>query len=99
MLNSRDVRPHLSDFGSTVRARLSDGYALVRNCAGRARVGGDQKFAFIGGAAFSGVVGQLRYEQANGSTHVMGDVNGDGVADFVIQVTGLVSFTSGDFLL
>jgi hypothetical protein len=41
----------------------------------------------------------LRYEHSDGNTLVKGDVNGDAVADFVIQVTVLVSFNSGDFLL
>jgi hypothetical protein len=45
------------------------------------------------------VAGQLRFEQTNGNTHVMADVNGDGVADFLIQATGVVGFTPGDFLL
>jgi len=29
----------------------------------------------------------------------MGDVNGGGVADFVIQGNGIVKFVSGDFIL
>ncbi|WP_052955161.1 cadherin domain-containing protein [Microvirga vignae] len=84
----------ISDFSRSEKDRISLSDIDANN-----RVGGDQKFAFIGSAAFSGVAGQLRYEQTSGNTQVMGDVNGDGVADFVIQVTGLVGFTSGDFLL
>ncbi|PVE20484.1 hypothetical protein DC522_32055 [Microvirga sp. KLBC 81] len=84
----------ISDFSRSEKDRISLSDIDANN-----RVGGDQKFAFIGSAAFGGVAGQLRYEQTNGNTQVMGDVNGDGVADFVIQVTGLVGFTSGDFLL
>jgi hypothetical protein len=30
---------------------------------------------------------------------VLGDTNGDRIADFAIQVTGTVAFTAGDFLL
>jgi Ca2+-binding RTX toxin-like protein len=84
----------ISDFSRADRDRIS-----LSDIDANSRVGGDQKFAFLGSAAFSEVAGQLRFEQANGHTHVMGDVNGDGAADFVIQVTGLVSFTSGDFVL
>jgi serralysin len=45
-------------------------------------IAGNQAFTFIGSAAFSRVAGQLRY--ANGI--LSGDVNGDNVADFEIQM-------------
>ena len=61
--------------------------------------GGNQAFAFIGTSAFSGAAGQLRYEMSGGNTLVSGDVNGDGVADFQVQLTGLMALTGSDFLL
>ena len=69
--------------------------------------GGDQAFAFLStkGTAFTGVAGQLRwfYENnsgnSNDNTIVAGDVNGDGVADFQIELDGFVSLTANDFLL
>ena len=61
--------------------------------------GGNQSFSFIGTAAFSGSAGQLRYTQAGGNTLVTGDVNGDAVADFAIQVTGTPFLSSSDFIL
>ena len=60
---------------------------------------GNQAFAFIGTSAFSGAAGQLRYEMSGGNTLVSGDVNGDGVADFQVQLTGLMALTGSDFLL
>ena len=60
---------------------------------------GDQNFAFIATGTFTGVAGQLRYQQTGGNTFVMGDINGDGIADFVIQVNGIVDFGSKDFIL
>ena len=48
-------------------------------------VGGNQKFKFIGSHNFTEKAGELRF--ANGK--VMGDVNGDGRADFQIIVDGL----------
>ena len=43
-------------------------------------------FAFIGTAAFSNIKGELRVEQSGSSAIVMGDVNGDGAADFEIEL-------------
>ncbi len=62
-------------------------------------VTGDQRFAFIGTAAFSGTAGELRFEQGSTHTFVYGDTNGDGVADFAIRVDGLHMLGSSDFLL
>ncbi|MBX9749807.1 MAG: hypothetical protein K5Q68_09355, partial [Roseococcus sp.] len=45
---------------------------------------GDQSFAWIGGTAFSGVSGELRFADAI----LEGDVNGDGMADFQIGLGG-----------
>jgi Ca2+-binding RTX toxin-like protein len=57
---------------------------------------GDQAFSFIGGAAFTaGVPGQLRF--AGGV--LQGDVNGDGVADFQIGLTGVTSLSAASIWL
>jgi Ca2+-binding RTX toxin-like protein len=56
-------------------------------------------FHFVGAAAFSGTVGELRYEFAGGDTLVSGDTNGDALADFTIRLTGAVTLTDADFLL
>ena len=61
--------------------------------------GGNQAFAFIGASAFSNVAGQLRYQASGGNTIVSGDVNGDGVADLQIQLTGTISLVASDFIL
>ena len=63
-----------------------------------AAVGGNQAFVFIGQAAFSGTAGELRTYLTNSVHYVAGDVNGDGVADFIIQL-GSAAVQSGDFLL
>jgi Ca2+-binding RTX toxin-like protein len=59
----------------------------------------DQKFAFIGSGAFTGVAGQLHYVQAGGNTFVEGDTNGDGLADFAIRLDGLINLVGADFVL
>ena len=61
--------------------------------------GGDQAFAFIGGAAFSGTAGELRNQQISGNTYVQGDTNGDGIADFMIRLDGLHTLQSAEFFL
>ena len=53
---------------------------------------------FIGQAAFS-AAGQVRFTQSGGDTIVSGDVNGDGVADFSILLTGAKTLVAGDFVL
>ena len=46
-------------------------------------------FSFIGGAAFSGVAGQLRWAESAGERLIEGDVNGDRVADLTIRTPAL----------
>jgi serralysin len=67
---------------------------------------GDQAFSFLSGsgAAFTGVAGQLRFyfESAGGGTTrtiVVGDVDGDKIPDFSIELTGAISLTATDFIL
>ena len=61
---------------------------------------GDDAFAFIGTANFSGVKGQLRESYSGGNTIVSGDVNGDGQADFSIALKGHFLLSgAGDFFL
>ncbi len=60
---------------------------------------GDQKFAFIGTGAFTGVAGQLHYLHEGSTTFVEGDTNGDGAADFAIRLNGLVALVGADFVL
>ena len=61
---------------------------------------GNQAFDFIFDAAFSGV-GQVRYEKnaAAGHTLVQADLDGDGTADFEVELTALIDLAAGDFLL
>jgi Ca2+-binding RTX toxin-like protein len=63
-------------------------------------VAGDQAFSFIGTAAFSGTPGELRVIHPT-AWFVQGDIDGDGLADFSIQVLldGPSSITGTDFVL
>ncbi|MCE7798511.1 right-handed parallel beta-helix repeat-containing protein [Sphingobium sufflavum] len=56
-------------------------------------------FKFIGTKAFSHVAGQLRYDVVNGSAHVYGDLNGDGVKDFELVINKVATLAATDFIL
>lgn len=60
---------------------------------------GDQKFAFVGASAFSGKAGELRVVSINGGFDLMGDVNGDGRADFVLHVMTTGTVLASDIYL
>ncbi|WP_152613264.1 M10 family metallopeptidase C-terminal domain-containing protein [Inquilinus limosus] len=64
-----------------------------------AGVAGDQAFTFIGTGLYTGVAGQLRYASSGGVTTIAGDVNGDKVSDFHIQLTGTIALVAADFVL
>jgi Ca2+-binding RTX toxin-like protein len=56
-----------------------------------------EAFNWIGSQGFHGVAGELRSYRDGGTYYVAGDVNGDGIADFVIGL-GNVQVTQTDFL-
>ncbi len=60
--------------------------------------GVDDDFEWIASNAFSGTAGELRFQQVGSSTFVEGDVNGDGSADLVIKLNGLIALTSNSFI-
>jgi Ca2+-binding RTX toxin-like protein len=63
---------------------------------------GDQDFTFIAGnnASFTQTAGELAWhtDTATGRTIVQGDINGDGVHDFEIELKGLVNLKASDFI-
>ena len=60
---------------------------------------GDQAFTYIGDAAFTHHRGELHEIQLANKTLVEGDTNGDGKADFQIEVTGHLHLVKADFIL
>jgi D-alanyl-D-alanine carboxypeptidase len=66
---------------------------------------GDQHFKFVGTSDFSGKAGELHYVRIdkflpwNDKTIIEGDVNGDGKADFQIELAGLFKMQANDFIL
>jgi len=61
---------------------------------------GDKAFKFLKkeSADFT-KAGQVGFDQKKGVTYVQGDTNGDGKADFKLQVTGKIDFEKADFVL
>jgi Ca2+-binding RTX toxin-like protein len=60
-----------------------------------ARKDGHQSFVYVGNAAFSGAAGELRF--ADGL--LVGDVDGDGAADFEVEMEGVAALGNDDLLL
>jgi Ca2+-binding RTX toxin-like protein len=57
-------------------------------------------FTFVGTAAFSHTAGEVRqFTAQDGATVVAGDVDGDGVADFQIALSGSLTLHGSDFIL
>ncbi len=82
-------------------AHLSDDIDLSTIDANGAAAGHTFSFVAAQGTAFSGAKGQLRWFQdnpagtVNDKTIVQGDINGDKVADFQIQLAGLQDTDGG----
>jgi Ca2+-binding RTX toxin-like protein len=60
---------------------------------------GDQRFTFVGSNAFTKTAGELRAVVSNGNTTLMGDTNGDGLADFQLVMVGNGTMQAADFIL
>ena len=85
----------ITDFNHAEGDRI-DLSAIDANTA----VADNQAFTFIGNAAFTHHAGELRFAVLSpGVTAIAGDVNGDGVSDFHIQLTGTPALVAADFLL
>jgi hypothetical protein len=98
--NSATTRDEIRDFA----AGTDD--IILQGIDANSLVAGDQSFTFLAGANadFTGVAGQLRFLHLiktgfSGFTLVQGDVNGDQIADFSIELQGHVALTAGDFIL
>ena len=59
----------------------------------------DDPFTYLGSGAFTGVAGQLRWSPRADGVHVLGDVDGDMVADLEIILTGQTMLVQTDFVL
>ncbi len=89
---ARGTRDLVTDFETGIYTG-STGYVGDRldfsDIDARQSTAANDAFAFIGRAAFDGHAGQLRFSNGTDITRVEGDVNGDAVADFVVELAGL----------
>ncbi len=63
---------------------------------------GNGTFNFIGNVAFSGNAGELRFDTGTpGFTRILGDTDGNGVADIEVRLVGVLPYTlvASDFIL
>lgn len=56
-------------------------------------------FNWIGNAVFTKQAGELRYAVTGNVGLVSGDIDGNGIADFAIRLTGAPGLSAGDFVL
>lgn len=61
--------------------------------------GQNEAFTFIGSASFSGTAGELRAVIEGSYTFVLGDTDGNGVADLVVRLDGAPALIASDFTL
>lgn len=89
---NRDI---ITDFDAAAGERME-----IRRIDADTTQGFRQGFDFIGQDAFSDTAGELRFDQSNGvSTIVQADQDGDSIADFEIELTGLINLSELNFLI
>ncbi|TIM77555.1 MAG: hypothetical protein E5Y58_03910 [Mesorhizobium sp.] len=88
---SRDV---IQDF-STAQGDKVDVSAIDANSL----TAGSQEFSFIGTSGFTHHAGELRYATVKGNALVYGDVDGNGTADFSMQLLHVASLHASDFIV
>jgi Ca2+-binding RTX toxin-like protein len=71
----------------------------LRDIDANTQLDDDQAFGFVAEQTSSIEANKVTWYQAGGNTFVHGDNDGDGVADFEIQLAGTIALGEGDFLL
>jgi hypothetical protein len=98
---TKSLRDHITDF------KHAQDHIDLHGIDADTNLDNDQDFTFIGKAAFSHTADELRFSilKSHSGKHIIknvivsGDVNGDGLADFTIQLDKHKSVTVDDFVL
>jgi len=93
-LGSGDVLATITDFHRGQGDKLSVNGLFVFKFIGADPFTGDPGYYDEGASA-----GQFRYEAATGGVRLLGDVDGDGAADWAIELSGVTSLQASDFVL
>lgn len=93
-----------SGVGATSRDRINEfnrgkDVIVVHDIDANSTRAGNQAFSFIGTDEFSGQAGELRYRIFPAITVISADTNGDGLADFQIELAGQKALSAQDFIL
>ncbi|WP_156424974.1 calcium-binding protein [Novosphingobium fuchskuhlense] len=91
---AQGIKDMITDFSRTQGDKI-DLSAIDANTV----LAGDQAFTFINKQLFHGVAGELRFTTASGVTAISGDTDGDGVADFTINLLNFATPVAADFVL
>ena len=88
--STRSAFDVISDFTRAQGDRID-----LRAIDANTKIAGDQAFSFIAAGAFTGVAGQLSYQ----NQYLRGDINGDSIADFDIFFVGVQSLQVAEMFL
>ncbi|WP_439544392.1 M10 family metallopeptidase C-terminal domain-containing protein [Hyphomicrobium sp.] len=88
--STRSAFDIISDFTRAQGDRID-----LRAIDANTKIAGDQAFSFIAAGAFTGVAGQLSYQ----NQYLLGDINGDRIADFDIFFVGVQSLQVAEMFL
>lgn len=88
-----DATDHIGDF------RVGEDRIDLSRIDANVLMSGNQAFQFIAQDRFSGQAGQLRFDFRGANTAIEGDVNGDRIADFRIDLAGRHILSANDIVL
>ena len=88
-------RDTILDFSSAQGDRID----LSAVDANSTNTSGDDAFVYIGAAEFSKTPGELRFQVTGANGLLSGDLNGDGIADFIICLKSVTDLQAHDLIL
>lgn len=87
------ARDTVQDFGTGGNDRID-----LSTIDANTGLAGNQTFVFVGAAGFTGAGGEIRFATNGTDGFVLGDVDGNGVADLNILLQGVTAIAAADFI-